>query len=62
MLNGPGLEGTMLTGIQLTDVVNDDLTTIFVAIPNLFVHQSVYVMQRFNIIILVCTYLPQVTK
>ena len=52
-----GLEGIMLTGIVLTDPDNDDCTTIVIAIPNLFVHQSIYVMQRFKIIIIIIVYL-----
>ena len=31
--------------------------TVVIAIPNLFVHQSIYVMQRFKIIIIIIVYL-----
>ena len=53
MLNAPGLSRKDHADWYsvLTDPDNDDCTTIVIAIPNLFVHQSVYVMQRFKIII-----------
>ena len=52
MLNGPGWSRRdHADWYTLTDPANDDRMTIFVAIPNLFVHQSVYIVQRFKIII-----------
>ena len=59
MLNAPGWSRRDHADwyTVLTDPDNDDWTTIVIAIPNLFVHQSIYyVMQRFKIIIIIIVY------
>ena len=49
MLIGPGWSrrGHADWYTVLTNLANDYRTTVFIAIPNLFVHESVSVTQRF---------------